>query len=66
MNNYAETIAAISTPPGKGGVAIIRISGTEALAIADKVFAPINKKSFAEATPRMQIRGNNLYMKSFF
>ncbi len=58
MNNYAYTIAAISTPPGKGGVAIIRISGTEALAIADKVFAPANKKSFAEATPRMQIRGN--------
>ena len=58
MNNYAYTIAAISTPPGKGGVAIIRISGTEALAIADKVFAPANKKSFTEATPRMQIRGN--------
>ena len=60
MNNYAYTIAAISTPPGKGGVAIIRISGADALAIAGKVFAPANKKSFTEATPRMQVRGNIL------
>lgn len=34
-----ETIAAIATPPGEGGVAIIRISGDQALAIADQVFS---------------------------
>ncbi len=34
-----ETIAAIATPPGEGGVAIIRISGEKALDIADKVFS---------------------------
>lgn len=34
-----ETIAAIATPPGEGGVAIIRISGKEALNIANKVFS---------------------------
>jgi tRNA modification GTPase len=34
-----ETIAAIATPPGEGGVAIIRISGTQALEIAAKVFS---------------------------
>lgn len=33
------TIAAIATPPGEGGVAIIRISGKDALDIADKVFS---------------------------
>ncbi len=33
-----RTIAAISTPPGTGGIAVIRISGTEAVGIADKVF----------------------------
>lgn len=33
-----DTIAAISTAPGEGGVAIIRVSGPESLAIADKVF----------------------------
>ena len=34
-----ETIAAIATPPGEGGVAIIRISGDEALACASRVFS---------------------------
>lgn len=34
-----ETIAAIATPPGEGGVAIIRISGDEAVKIADLVFS---------------------------
>ncbi|MBO7304456.1 MAG: tRNA uridine-5-carboxymethylaminomethyl(34) synthesis GTPase MnmE [Clostridia bacterium] len=58
MNNYQNTIAAISTPPGKGGVAIIRISGTDAVKIAAEVFFPVSKKSFADATPRMQIYGN--------
>lgn len=39
-----ETIAAIATPPGEGGVAIIRISGEQALNVADKVFSgPIHK-----------------------
>jgi tRNA modification GTPase len=32
------TIAAIATPPGEGGVAIIRISGNEAIAIAEKIY----------------------------
>src|SRR5688572_7524308 len=34
-----ETIAAIATPPGEGGVAIIRISGKQALDVAEKVFS---------------------------
>ncbi|MEM4409048.1 MAG: tRNA uridine-5-carboxymethylaminomethyl(34) synthesis GTPase MnmE [Candidatus Caldarchaeum sp.] len=33
-----DTIAAIATPPGQGGVAIIRISGSEAESIARRVF----------------------------
>lgn len=35
----ARTIAAISTPTGKGGIAVIRISGKDAVCIADKVFS---------------------------
>ena len=34
-----DTIAAIATPPGEGGVAVIRISGNEALNVAEKVFS---------------------------
>lgn len=33
-----ETIAAISTPVGEGGIAIIRVSGPAALSLADQVF----------------------------
>ncbi len=34
-----ETIAAIATPPGEGGVAIVRISGDRAFDVAGKVFS---------------------------
>ncbi|MEI8366517.1 MAG: tRNA uridine-5-carboxymethylaminomethyl(34) synthesis GTPase MnmE [Parachlamydiaceae bacterium] len=34
-----ETIAAVATPPGEGGVAVIRISGNEALTVAARVFS---------------------------
>lgn len=34
-----ETIAAIATPPGEGGVAIIRISGDEALHVASRIYS---------------------------
>lgn len=33
-----DTISAICTPPGEGGLAVLRISGPEALAIANKIF----------------------------
>ena len=35
---YQDTIAAISTPLGEGGVGIVRLSGTEACRIAEAVF----------------------------
>ncbi len=39
MNNSKEdTIVAISTPPGEGGIGIVRMSGREALLIADRIF----------------------------
>jgi len=34
-----ETIAAVATPPGEGGVAIIRISGDHAISVAEKVYS---------------------------
>ncbi len=38
-----EAIAAISTPPGYGGIGIIRISGKDSFKIVDKIFVPKNK-----------------------
>ena len=37
-----ETIAAIATPPGEGGVGIIRISGERALEIGSAVFQSVD------------------------
>jgi tRNA modification GTPase len=34
-----DTIAAIATPPGEGGIAVIRISGEHATLVADRVFS---------------------------
>ncbi len=33
-----KTIAAVSTPPGSGGIAVIRVSGSDALKICDSIF----------------------------
>ncbi len=35
--NIRDTIAAISTPPGRGGIGIIRLSGTHARAISERI-----------------------------
>ena len=39
-SSLRDTIAAISTPIGKGGIGIIRISGDEAWKIAERIFLP--------------------------
>ena len=39
----SDTICAVSTAPGTGGVAIIRISGDQAVAICDALFVPIRQ-----------------------
>lgn len=43
-----STIAAISTPNAAGGIAVIRISGEDAISIADKVFSPYGNKKVTE------------------
>ena len=39
-----DTIVAISTPVGKSGIGIVRLSGRSALSIADKIFVPSDGK----------------------
>ena len=43
-----DTIAAVSTPYGKGGVALIRISGADAFSVAERVFFPACGKPLGE------------------
>ncbi len=47
-----ETIAAISTPPGVGGIGIIRISGDNALNVAKRIFKAKNKSEIKPFTIR--------------
>jgi len=42
---FDDTIAAIATPLGEGGLAVVRISGPQTLAVADKSFLPVGKSS---------------------
>lgn len=53
----SDTIAAIATPPGKGGVAIIRLSGGEPLKIAAKMFMPSGKCGVSEFLPQRMYPG---------
>ncbi|HAG07539.1 MAG TPA: tRNA uridine-5-carboxymethylaminomethyl(34) synthesis GTPase MnmE [Peptococcaceae bacterium] len=43
-----DTIAAIATPPGEGGIGIIRVSGPEALEVAGRVFRAARAGDWAE------------------
>lgn len=43
-----DTIAAIGTPLGEGGIGIVRVSGPDAIRIAEKVFLPRKKQDWAE------------------
>lgn len=50
-----DTIIAVSTAPGYGGLGIVRLSGTRALTIAKKIFTP--KKAPAEISPYQPLFG---------
>jgi len=54
MDVHGETIAAIATPVGRGGIGIIKISGPDALAIAKRLFVP--------ARPSAEIAARRLYL----
>ena len=51
MDQTTDTIAAIATPPGRGGVGIIRISGPLAETIAEEILGKIPKPRFADYLP---------------
>ncbi len=48
----ADTIVAPATPPGTGAVAIVRLSGPRAIAIARALWRPLARADFADLVPR--------------
>ncbi|MBR2721286.1 MAG: tRNA uridine-5-carboxymethylaminomethyl(34) synthesis GTPase MnmE [Clostridia bacterium] len=55
-----DTVAAVSTPRGKGGVAMLRVSGSQALQICERVFCPHNQKRLTQMPARQAIYGRIL------
>ena len=53
-----NNISAISTAPGVGGVAIIRVSGDSPLLIAEKMFTPLGKVKVKDFEPYKMYVGN--------
>ena len=66
----ADTIAAIATPPGTGGIGIVRLSGIQALAIAEELSqselepGKIQFRSFIDGTGEAIDHGLCLYFKA--
>ena len=46
--SLTDTICAIATPPGEGGIGIIRISGEKAIEIASRVFGGANGRTVSD------------------
>ena len=59
-----DTIAAISTPMGEGAIAIVRLSGDDAIQIADKLFKSIGGKRLTEVASHTIHYGHLLDPKS--
>ncbi|MCQ2429616.1 MAG: tRNA uridine-5-carboxymethylaminomethyl(34) synthesis GTPase MnmE [Clostridia bacterium] len=58
MYSPFDTIAAVSTPFGKGGVAVIRLSGPDALTVAGRVFRPRSGKAVTDYPARYAVWGD--------
>ena len=57
---FSENVSAIATPHGKGGIAIIRISGKNPLEIAEKMFRPRGKVAVKDFQPYRMYPGDIL------
>ena len=52
-----DTIAAISTPPGEGGIGIVRLTGKDAIKIADRLFHSSKGKTLFDSASHRIIYG---------
>lgn len=55
---FSDTIAAVSTPRGKGGIAVIRISGEGTRDVVSRIFDPMGRRSVVDYPARRAIYGN--------
>ena len=48
MSLQNNTVAAISTPLGVGGIGVIRVSGPDAFSVTEAIFAPVSGKKLTD------------------
>lgn len=60
MSLPADTIAAISTPPGPGAIGILRLSGPRAVEVAQASFRPLSKTPLSQHRPHELVYGDLL------
>jgi tRNA modification GTPase len=55
--SFDDTIAAVSTPPGEGGIGIVRLSGPSALEKADRIFISPKGRKLADVQSHTLVYG---------
>jgi len=53
-----STVSAISTPFGRGGIAVIRLTGDDAISITSEIFMPASKKALTDYEPGRLVYGD--------
>lgn len=56
-----NVISALSTPMGKGGIAVIRVSGGGAVEVCEKMFCPMSKKPLSDVESNKAVYGKILF-----
>lgn len=60
-HDVLDTVAAISTPPGPGGIGMVRVTGPNAMDVAARIFVPRSKGSVKDVSPRQALVGHAHY-----
>ena len=61
MDRLQQTICALATPPGTGGIAVVRVSGPDAYPMVEKIFVPLHVgRKVAEAKGYTAMLGHYL------
>ena len=59
----SSTICALATPPGAGGIAVVRVSGPEAYAVVGEIFTPRNSAKVS-CVKRTTLREPSVFQNS--
>ncbi|MDR2233282.1 MAG: tRNA uridine-5-carboxymethylaminomethyl(34) synthesis GTPase MnmE [Tannerella sp.] len=60
-SDYKDTICALSTPAGVGGIAVVRVSGQDSISIVDKIFVPHEKGKILNSQPARTVVYGYIY-----